>query len=97
MLSKHCALVLNTLSNNLLKTKLCLIVQLRGAFNNYVNQILPNFDPLPPSSGQKWSFDVLSTLCHVTPCGLSTDPHPPLLVHIVIECPTYIKKFYKLL
>ena len=28
----------------------------KGAFNNYVDQILPNFDPLPPSSGQLWTF-----------------------------------------
>ena len=24
----------------------------KGSFDNYVDQILPNFDPLPPSSGQ---------------------------------------------
>ena len=29
----------------------------------------------------------LSTLCHVTHRELSTDPHPPLLVQIVIEWP----------
>ena len=23
----------------------------------------------------------------MTPRGLPTDPHPPLLVHVVIECP----------
>ena len=28
----------------------------KGAFNNYVDQILTNFDPLPPSSGQAWTF-----------------------------------------
>ena len=58
----------------------------KGAFNNYVDQILPNFDP-QPSSGQKWTIYILTTLCHVNPCGLSTDPNPPLLVHVVIECP----------
>ena len=30
-----------------------------GAFNNYVDQILPNFDTLPFSSGQKWTFYIL--------------------------------------
>ena len=58
----------------------------KGAFNNYVDQILHNFDPCP-SSGQLWTFDVIPTLCscdqewtfYVTP--------PPLLVYVVIECP----------
>jgi hypothetical protein len=46
------------------------------------------FYPPPPSSGQKWTFYILSTLCHVTLCRLSTDPQTPLLsVHVVIECP----------
>ena len=27
----------------------------KGSFNNYVDQILTNFDP-PPSSGQAWTF-----------------------------------------
>ena len=50
-------------------------------------QFYPILTPPPPSSGQKWMFYILSTLCHVTPCGLSADPQPPLLVHVVIECP----------
>ena len=28
----------------------------KGAFYNYVHQILPNFDPLTPSGGQIWTF-----------------------------------------
>ena len=28
----------------------------KGTFNNYVDQILPNFDPLTPSGGQTWTF-----------------------------------------
>ena len=27
------------------------------AFNSYVDQILPNFDHLPPLSGQLWTLD----------------------------------------
>ena len=57
----------------------------KGSFNNYVDQILPNFDPLSPSSGQLWTFYMIPTLCPVTKCGLSTDPLPPPLVHVVIE------------
>ena len=49
------------------------------AFNNYVAQILPSSDSPTPSSGQKWAFYLLSTLCHVTPRGLSTDPLPLFL------------------
>ena len=30
---------------------------------------------------------VISALCHVTKCGLYTDPLPPLFVHVVIEWP----------
>ena len=35
---------------------------LLGLFNNYVDQMLPNFDPPtpPPSSVQKWTFYILS-------------------------------------
>ena len=60
-----------------------------GWFNNYVDQILPNFAPLPLSSGQLWKFYIIPTLCHLTnqefTKGLSTDSIPPLLVHVVIE------------
>ena len=28
----------------------------KGSFNNYVDQILPNFDHLPPSSGSRYSL-----------------------------------------
>ena len=34
-----------------------------GAFNNYVDQILSNFDHLPPSSRQMWTFYIIPTLC----------------------------------
>ena len=27
-----------------------------GSFNSYVDQFCPNFDPLPPSSGQSWKW-----------------------------------------
>ena len=41
-----------------------------GSFNNYVDQILPNYaNP---------NMDILNTtLCHMTPRGLSTDPLTP--------------------
>ena len=42
-----------------------------------MDQILLNFDPLPPSSGQLWSFYIIPTLSHVTKRGLSADPIPP--------------------
>ena len=51
------------------------------------DQILPNFEPSPLLNGQTLTFYILSTLRHVTPRGLSTDPSPPLLVHVFIECP----------
>ena len=61
--------------------RLVSIVVYRGAFNNYVDKILHNFDPsLPPRV-------VIPTFCHVNKRGLSADPLPPLLVHVVIECP----------
>ena len=54
-----------------------------GSFNNYVDRILPFFDPTPlrgqflyPERGQKQTF---------------FDPLPPHLVHEVIECPLSIK------
>ena len=54
-----------------------------GSFNNYVDKILPNFDPTPSSSGQKLMF---YTLC-IYP--LSRDPSwtfhwpsTPLLINL---------------
>ena len=32
------------------------------SFDNYVDQVLSNFNHLPPSSGQLWTFYLLSTL-----------------------------------
>ena len=43
----------------------------KGAFKNYVEQMLPNFNPPPPSRGQKWTIYILSLLCHVTPSFFS--------------------------
>ena len=48
----------------------------KGSFNNFVDQILPNFDPPTLLNGQKWTFFTQSTLCHMTHCGLYTDPPP---------------------
>ena len=42
-------------------------MRLRG--HSYVDQILPNFDPLFHSSGQLWTFYRIPTLCHVTKLG----------------------------
>ena len=47
----------------------------KGAFNNYVDQILTNFDPLPPSSGQVWTFYNPPPLSTWTKGGKS--PPPP--------------------
>ena len=59
----------------------------QGAFNNYVDQILSNFDPLTPRVNKHGHFTyTIYSLSH-DPRGLSTDPLPPFLVHIVIECP----------
>ena len=40
-----------------------LIPNFLGSFINYVGQILPNFDPLPSSSGQMQRFYTLPTRC----------------------------------
>ena len=64
----------------------------KGAFNNYVDQILSNIDPL------EWTIvDILHNtypICHVE---LSADPFPPLLVHIIIECPPMAIKLFSYL
>ena len=52
------------------------------AFNNYVDQILPNSDPPPPRVDINRHFTYYLTFV----CGLSTDPYPPLLLHVVTEC-----------
>ena len=54
-----------------------ILVVCMGAFNNYVDRILPFFDP-PPLSGH--------------PFNLSVDknrPLPPNFVHVVIEWPLW--------
>ena len=55
-----------------------------GSFNNYVDQILPNFAPSPSQVDNFGNF-MIPTLCHVTKHGPSTDSLPPFLVHVVIE------------
>ena len=45
-------------------------IENRGAFNNYVDQILPNFDPLPRNCGH---FTAYLLFVHVTKRGLFTD------------------------
>ena len=47
----------------------------KGAFNNYVDQILTNFDPLLPSSGQAWTFYIPPPLSTWTKGGQK--PPPP--------------------
>jgi hypothetical protein len=52
-----------------------------GSFNNYVDPILPMFDPLPPLSGQLWTFYRFTNyfylpFVHMTKYGLSTDHLP---------------------
>ena len=53
------------------------IITYKGAFNNYVDRILPFFDPSP------WTV-------FIPRAWTKTDilwPPPPHLVHVVIECP----------
>ena len=60
----------------------------QGSFNNCVDQILTNFDSLPPLSGT--NMGILHTIYPLPRDHLShflLTPFPPLLVHLVIECP----------
>ena len=57
-----------------------------GSYINYVDQILPNFDSRPTSSGQKSTFYIIFiySLSRDQPCrGLTL----PLLVNVIFECP----------
>ena len=47
-----------------------------GAFNNYVDQILSNFDHLPPRVDNCGHFIYYLPFVHVTKPGLSTDHLP---------------------
>ena len=63
-------------------------IENRGAFNNYVDQILPNFDPLP----RKWTIvDILHT-AYYSSTWPSVDflltTYLPLIVYVVIEWST---------
>ena len=57
-----------------------------GAFNNYVDQILLNFDPHPPRVNKNGHFHTIYPLQRY-PTWNFYWPHPPPLVHVVIECP----------
>ena len=60
-----------------------------GAFNNYVDIILPFSDPPAPARGQFLNPErgQKQTLF---------DPLPPHLVHVVIECPHTYQEGFKL-
>ena len=66
--------------------KLGAIQQLRG----------PNVRHFLPPIPLEWTkMDILHSTIYPLwrdPCGLSTDPPPPLLVHVVIECPITTNK-----
>ena len=52
----------------------------KGAFNNYMDKILPFFDPNPPCVDSFYTLSVDKNRHFLT-------PSPPHLVHVVIECP----------
>ena len=66
------------------------IIVSKGTFTNYVDQILPNFDPLPLSSGQTY-FTYYLPFVTWHPVDFLLTPSPPLLVHVVIEWPLTTK------
>ena len=53
------------------------LINVKGAFNNYVDQILTNFDPLPPSSGQAWTL--------LPSCKLGHGGHGDLVANFFIS------------
>ena len=55
----------------------------KGAFNNYVDQILLNFEF--PSSGKNGILRTIFLFLRDSPMDILLIPHPPLLVHVVIE------------
>ena len=73
------------MNNDVLSAEISLYRLALGVIQQLHGPNFTHFWPLPPSSGQTWIFYTLSSLCHVNPCGLSTDPLPTLLVHVVIE------------
>ena len=56
-----------------------LLLTAKGAFNNYVDRILPFFDP-PPCVDNFHTLSVDKNRHFLT-------PSPPHLVHVVKECP----------
>ena len=49
-----------------------------------------NFRQLWPPTPFEWTFYIRHTLWYVTPLDFLLTPYPPLLVHVVIECPPLI-------
>ena len=58
-----------------------------GSYNNYVDQILPNFDPLPPRVDNRGHFTWYLHFVTWPSVDFLLTPSPPLLVHVVIEWP----------
>ena len=56
-----------------------------GSFNNYEDQILPNFDPFPHSSGQLWTFYMILPFSRDQAWTVNWPPSTLFLVHVVIE------------
>ena len=58
-----------------------------GAFNNYVDLILPDFDHLPPRVEKHEYFTYYLHFVTRAPVDFLLATYPPLLVHVLIECP----------
>ena len=59
-----------------------------GTFNNYVDKVLPNFDPLPPRVDNCGHFTwyLAFVMWPSVDFSMTASP-PPFLVHVVIEWP----------
>ena len=64
------------------------LLSCKGAFNNYVDRILPVFDPPNPA----WTVFIPWAW---TKTDIFWPPPLPHLVHVVIECPLKLSKFTK--
>ena len=68
----------NIFDINQISCEYYLLIHTKGSFNNYVDQNLTSFDPLPPSSGQAWKFTYpLLKKLGFGPRGHSRDPPLP--------------------
>ena len=78
------------------RIKACIYIIISRKLFNYVDQFLPNFAPLPPSSGQKLTFNIQYPLLSRNPCGQDPTDKAWASLENPVGCIQHVIHFHKL-